>query len=131
VAETTVKRLLCCGFRRTGKAMGQMYRCMWRICREVHVFLTFEYHMFYVLYPFVTYLLTLPRTSFFPVGTKLGKPYLWFERLHVGGNPWKTEICSTAYCVSKTQQRRNRAKASTFLICPATGQDIDPKQSEI
>jgi hypothetical protein len=25
VAETTVKRLLCCGFRRTGKAMGQMY----------------------------------------------------------------------------------------------------------
>jgi hypothetical protein len=27
VAETTVKRLLCCGFRRTGKAMGQMYQC--------------------------------------------------------------------------------------------------------
>jgi hypothetical protein len=27
VAETTVKRLLCCGFRRTGKAMGQVYRC--------------------------------------------------------------------------------------------------------
>jgi hypothetical protein len=25
VAETTVKRLLCCGFRRTGKAMGQVY----------------------------------------------------------------------------------------------------------
>jgi hypothetical protein len=24
VAETTVKRLLCCGFRRTGKAMGQV-----------------------------------------------------------------------------------------------------------
>jgi hypothetical protein len=23
----------------------------------------FEYHMFYVLYPFVTYLLTLPRTT--------------------------------------------------------------------
>jgi hypothetical protein len=24
VAETTVKRLLCCGFRRTGKATGQV-----------------------------------------------------------------------------------------------------------
>jgi hypothetical protein len=24
VAETTVKRLLCCGFRRTGKAMGRV-----------------------------------------------------------------------------------------------------------
>jgi hypothetical protein len=24
MAETTVKRLLCCGFRRTGKAMGQV-----------------------------------------------------------------------------------------------------------
>jgi hypothetical protein len=27
VAETTVNRLLCCGFRRTGKAMGQVYHC--------------------------------------------------------------------------------------------------------
>jgi hypothetical protein len=25
VAETTVKRILCCGFRRTGKAMGQVF----------------------------------------------------------------------------------------------------------
>jgi hypothetical protein len=32
-----------------------------RICREINVFPRFEYHMFYVLYPFVTYLLTLPR----------------------------------------------------------------------
>jgi hypothetical protein len=60
VPETTVKRLLCCGFRRTGKAMGQVYQCWWRICREIIVFSRFEYHMFYVLYPFVTYLLTLP-----------------------------------------------------------------------
>jgi hypothetical protein len=35
--ETTVKRLLCCGFRRTGKATGQMYQC-WQICREINVF---------------------------------------------------------------------------------------------
>ena len=27
VAETTIKRLVCCGFPRTGKAMGQVYRC--------------------------------------------------------------------------------------------------------
>jgi hypothetical protein len=27
VAETTVKRFLCCGFRRSGKAMGQVYQC--------------------------------------------------------------------------------------------------------
>jgi hypothetical protein len=31
------------------------------ICREIIFFFRFEYHMFYVLYPFVTYLLTLPR----------------------------------------------------------------------
>jgi hypothetical protein len=63
VAETTVKRLLCCGFRRTGKAMGQMNQCWWRICREIDVFSRFEYHMFYILYPFVTLLLTLPVLS--------------------------------------------------------------------
>jgi hypothetical protein len=38
VAETTVKRLLRCGFRRTGKVIGQVYRCCWRICRELSVF---------------------------------------------------------------------------------------------
>jgi hypothetical protein len=27
VAETTAKRLLCCGFRRTSKATGQVYQC--------------------------------------------------------------------------------------------------------
>jgi hypothetical protein len=35
VAETAVKRLLCCGFLRTGKAMRQVYHCWWRICREM------------------------------------------------------------------------------------------------
>jgi hypothetical protein len=60
VAETTVKRLPCCGFQRTGKAMGQVYQCWWRIRREINVFSRFEYH---ILHPFVTRLLTLPRTS--------------------------------------------------------------------
>jgi hypothetical protein len=46
VAEATVKRLLCCGFRRTDKAMGQVYQCWWRICREIKVLIMFEYHMF-------------------------------------------------------------------------------------
>jgi hypothetical protein len=27
-----------CGFLRTGKAMGQVYQCWWRICREINVF---------------------------------------------------------------------------------------------
>jgi hypothetical protein len=38
VAETAVKRHLCCGFRRTGKAMGQVYQCWCRICRDINVF---------------------------------------------------------------------------------------------
>jgi hypothetical protein len=54
VAEATVKRLLCCGFRRTGKAMRQVYQCLWRICRISHG-LRF-------IYQFVTYLLTLLRS---------------------------------------------------------------------
>jgi hypothetical protein len=41
--------------------MGQVYQCSWRICREIKVPSRFECHMFYVLYPFVTHLLTLPR----------------------------------------------------------------------
>jgi hypothetical protein len=38
VAETRVKILLFCRFRRTGNAMGQVYQCWWRICREINVF---------------------------------------------------------------------------------------------
>jgi hypothetical protein len=58
--ETEVKRLLCCRFQCTGKAIEQVYQCWWRICREINVLSSFEYHIFYVLYPFVTYLWTLP-----------------------------------------------------------------------
>jgi hypothetical protein len=46
MAETTVKRLLCWEFRRTGKAIGQVYWCWWRVCHEINVFLRFEYHIF-------------------------------------------------------------------------------------
>jgi hypothetical protein len=48
VTETTVKRLLCCGFRRTGKAMGHVYQCWRRICREINVFL-FQVQISHVL----------------------------------------------------------------------------------
>jgi hypothetical protein len=53
------------GFRRTGKAMEQLYQCWWRICREINFFFRFEY--FCVLYPFVTYLLAVPSTTGFTV----------------------------------------------------------------
>jgi hypothetical protein len=62
VTETTVKRLVCCGFRRTGKAMGQVYQCWWRICRGINVFPRSEYNIIFFLYPFMTYILILPHT---------------------------------------------------------------------
>jgi hypothetical protein len=34
VAQKKVKRLLCCGFRRTGEATGQVYQCWCRVFRE-------------------------------------------------------------------------------------------------
>jgi hypothetical protein len=58
---TAVKRLLYYGFWRTGKAMGQVYQCLWRIHREIYVSFPGSNIMFYILYPFLTYLLTLPR----------------------------------------------------------------------
>jgi hypothetical protein len=42
MVETTVKRLLCCGFRRTVTATDQMYQCWWRICREIYVSFQFR-----------------------------------------------------------------------------------------
>jgi hypothetical protein len=70
VTETTVKRLLCCGFRRADKAMGQRYQGWWRIYREINVFSRFDYHMFYVLYPFVTYLLKTLKYYQYPQNRK-------------------------------------------------------------
>jgi hypothetical protein len=61
VDEKTVKKLLYCGFQRTGEAGGKLYQCWWRIYREITVFFPGSKIMFYVLYLFVTYLLTFPR----------------------------------------------------------------------
>jgi hypothetical protein len=63
VTETTVKKLLSWGFRRTGKTMGQVYQCWWRIYRKEMFFPGSDYTC-YVLYPFMTCLLTLSRKSF-------------------------------------------------------------------
>jgi hypothetical protein len=38
VAGVTVRWLLCSWFRRTGKTIGQMYHCRWRICQEMKCF---------------------------------------------------------------------------------------------
>jgi hypothetical protein len=59
VAETTVKRF-CCGFQRTGKAMGHYINVI-SMSRKNNVFFRFEYRAFYVLYPFLTNLLTFLR----------------------------------------------------------------------
>jgi hypothetical protein len=39
-----------------------VYQFWWRIYQAINVFSRFKYHMFYILYPSVTYLLTLPCT---------------------------------------------------------------------
>jgi hypothetical protein len=54
MVETTVKRFLYCGFRLDGTSISMMVEDMSRN----KCFSRFEYHMFHVLYPFVTYLLT-------------------------------------------------------------------------
>jgi hypothetical protein len=84
VAKTTVKRLLCCRFSRIGKAKGQAYQRWWRVCQKINFFSRFKYHMFYILYPFVTYLQTLPHikiraelpTLFYPSRFLIYIPYL-------------------------------------------------------
>jgi hypothetical protein len=48
VAETRAKRLLCRGFRRTHKAIGQVYQCWWRVCREIIFF--FQVRISHVLH---------------------------------------------------------------------------------
>jgi hypothetical protein len=56
------KNFHACGLRSTGKVMGQVHHCWWRICREINISSRLEFYMFYVLYPVVTYLLSFPRT---------------------------------------------------------------------
>jgi hypothetical protein len=62
-----VKRLLCCGFRCTGKAMWQVYQCWSRIYREMSIFSKFEYNMFYGLYISICDLFTDSPSAFLMV----------------------------------------------------------------
>jgi hypothetical protein len=59
VAETRSKDFYAASFDALVKRLDKMYQCWWKICRKIF-FSKFEYHMFYFLYQFVTYLLTLP-----------------------------------------------------------------------
>jgi hypothetical protein len=63
VAETTVKRLLCCGFQCTGKAMDKISVSV--LVEDMSRNRCFSPGLnitCFMFYPFVTYLLTLPRT---------------------------------------------------------------------
>jgi hypothetical protein len=55
------KRLLCRGFRRDGTSVSVLVEDM---SRNNCFFSSLEYHMFYVLYPFMAYILTLPLLLF-------------------------------------------------------------------
>jgi hypothetical protein len=80
VAETAVKRLMCCWFRRTDKAMGQVYQCWWSIWREINVFSR--------LYPFVNYLLAFRRRIM--VDWKgLGRKWSWLSRGTIAVFSWR------------------------------------------
>jgi head-tail adaptor len=54
--------LYVAGFDALVKRWDKCINVWWRICREINAFSRLEYHMFYVSYPFVTYLPNLPRT---------------------------------------------------------------------
>jgi hypothetical protein len=58
MTEIAVRILLFCGF---DTPLMRWVKCLLRICREIDVFFRLEYHMFYVLYLILTYLLTLRR----------------------------------------------------------------------
>jgi hypothetical protein len=63
VAETTVKRLPYCGFRRTGKTMGQAYQCWWRICYEMFFPASNVACFAFYIHLWPAYLLTAPLNT--------------------------------------------------------------------
>jgi hypothetical protein len=91
MAETTVKWLLCSGFRYTGKPMWQVYQCWWMICREIIVFFSgrVSRFTFYIhLWPVYWLCHLMPeggrRTSFWSVvfsikrrQWKISRVYIW------------------------------------------------------
>jgi hypothetical protein len=82
VAETNFKRFLWYGFRRTGKAMGQVL--VEDMLRNVYFIFRFNYHIFYVSHKFVTYLLTVSG-----IRMSLGLSYLRLTMYEIGpGEFW-------------------------------------------
>jgi hypothetical protein len=81
VAETTVRRLLCRGFRHTGRAIGQEYQCWWRICWEINALLV-TYFTFYIHFWPIYWLAFI---------LKMGKLVLWrIRRPSLDNGLWKT-----------------------------------------
>jgi hypothetical protein len=62
LAETTVKNFYAAGFDALVKRWHKRVN-VGGVYVEKYIFPRFEYHMFYVSYSFVTYLLTLPRIT--------------------------------------------------------------------
>jgi hypothetical protein len=80
VAETTVKRLPCCGFWHACTVMGQVYQCWWRICKEINVFFfwcsNITWFTFYVhLWP--VYWLSLIYMNVYGKEQAVALPNLW------------------------------------------------------
>jgi hypothetical protein len=67
------KILVCCGFRRTGKAMGQAYQCCWRIRREINVFF-FQFRISHIL-------------RYISICDLFTDPPSYFNSLGLGGSP--------------------------------------------
>jgi hypothetical protein len=61
MAETTVKYFYAAGFDTLVKRWDKFINVGGGYVDKYMFFSRFECHMFYVLYPFVTYLLTLPH----------------------------------------------------------------------
>jgi hypothetical protein len=75
--------------RRVGRDRCQVYQCWWRICREINVFFfRFEYHMLYVLYLFVTCLLSPIIQSFLHSTRWHPNSFTNIKLLDLGGGGW-------------------------------------------
>jgi hypothetical protein len=79
--------LLCCGFRRTGKAMGQVYQCWWRICREINVIPRFNITCFtFYIHLWPVYWLSLVITGLSGFGNSTSNDVSMSGGLPIWGN---------------------------------------------
>jgi hypothetical protein len=94
VAETTVKRLICCWFWRTGKGMGQCWR---RLCWEINVFPSMNITFMFYIHLWPIYWLSLILLLFYDWGSRADTSTALLSSGHKGGlsHPLGTpeEIC--------------------------------------